>query len=212
MDFFPQILTQYIEQHSSKEDNVLAELRRETYLKCQLPQMVSGHQQGLLLTLLCKILQPQKVLEIGTFTGYSAIAMGYGMPENAKLTTIDINDELADMVAKYIELAGLSNKISHLVGNALEVIPLLDETYDLVFIDADKVNYNKYYNMVFNKVRKGGVILVDNVLWSGKVTDNSIMDKDTLALRKFNEMIKADDRIIHLLLSVRDGLMLIIKK
>lgn len=211
MDFFPAHLTQYIEQHSTYEDPVLAALNRETHLKHLLPQMVSGHQQGLLLELLSSLLRPKQILEIGTFTGYSAICLAKGLAEGGVLHTIDINRELEDITAKYYALSGMENKIKQYFGAAADIIPSLPGIFDLVFIDADKINYALYYDLIFDRVPQGGFILVDNVLWSGKVVDAAAGDKDTEALKAFNLKIAADERVTQLILSVRDGITLIRK-
>lgn len=211
MDFFPAHLTQYIEQHSTPADPVLAALNRETHLKHLLPQMVSGHQQGLLLELLSSLLRPKQILEIGTFTGYSAICLAKGLAEGGVLHTIDINRELEDITTKYYGLSGMESRIRQYFGAAADIIPTLTGIFDLVFLDADKINYALYYDMVFDRVPQGGFILVDNVLWSGKVADAGTGDKDTEALKAFNQKIAADPRVTQLILSVRDGITLIRK-
>lgn len=211
MDFFPAHLTQYIEQHSTSEDPVLAALNRETHLKHLLPQMVSGHQQGLLLELLSSLLRPKQILEIGTFTGYSAICLAKGLAEGGTLHTIDINRELEDITSKYYALSGMESRIRQYFGAAADIIPTLTGIFDLVFIDADKINYALYYDLVFDRVPQGGCILVDNVLWSGKVAEAGTGDKDTEALKAFNQKIAADPRVTQLILSVRDGITLIRK-
>ncbi len=200
MELLPENLTRYIENHTSPEDEVLKALNRETHIKVQMPQMLSGHVQGKVLSMFSYMIQPKNILEIGTFTGYSAICLAAGLQENGKLVTLDINDELEEMVRKYFAQAGLENKI-----------PTLDLTFDIVFIDADKQNYSRYYDLVFDKVRKGGFILADNVLWSGKVVEENA-DKDTRALIDFNTKIHADDRVENVLFPVRDGIMAIRKK
>jgi predicted O-methyltransferase YrrM len=210
MHLVSQQLETYIEQFSSTEDPILAELSRETHLKVQMPQMVSGHIQGQFLEMISGLIQPKRILEIGTYTGYSAICLARGLKEDGLLYTIDINEELQPMCARYFEKAGLSQKIKHLTGNALNIIPELNETFDLVFIDADKVNYSNYYNLVFPKVRTGGFIIADNVLWSGKVVEEK-KDKDTLAIHQYNELIAKDERVKSFILSLRDGLNIVQK-
>jgi caffeoyl-CoA O-methyltransferase len=210
MDFFPSKLTTYIENHSTPEDPVLAALNRETHLKHNLPQMVSGHQQGLLLELLSNMLQPQQILEIGTFTGYSAICLAKGLTPGGKLHTIDINNELEEITAKYYGLAGVSDRIVQYFGAAVDIIPAISGTFDMVFIDADKQNYARYYDLIIDRVAAGGFILADNVLWSGRVAEAK-HDKDTEALHAFNQKVQADNRVTNLLLSVRDGIMLMRK-
>ena len=200
----------YIEQFSSKEDEVLANLSRETHLKVQMPQMVSGDIQGQFLEMLSSLIRPKRVLEIGTFTGYSAICLAKGLADDGLLYTIDVNEELQPMCTKYFEQASLSDKINHLIGDARKIIPTLNETFDLVFIDADKVNYTNYYDLVFDKVRVGGYIIADNVLWSGKVVDEK-KDKDTLAIHQYNEKIAYDTRVKSFILTLRDGLNIVQK-
>lgn len=195
----------YIESFSSSEDSVLLELGRETHLKVLMPQMVSGNIQGSFLEMFSKMLQPSRILEIGTFTGYSAICLAKGLTNNALLYTIDINEELQPLCLRYFEKAGVAKKIKPLFGNALNIIPTLTETFDLVFIDADKQNYSAYYDLVFEKVRKGGYIIADNVLWGGKVISEE-KDKDTLAIHSYNEKVASDKRVKTLILSLRDGL------
>lgn len=210
MDFFPELLTQYIENHSTAEDPVLAALNRETHLKHQLPQMVSGHQQGLLLEFISRMLQPKSILEIGTFTGYSAICLAKGLAPGGKLHTIDINRELEEITTKYYALAGVEKLVHPYFGTAAEVIPQIQGNFDLVFIDADKQNYAHYFDLVIDRVPVGGWILADNVLWSGRVAEAK-HDKDTAALHAFNQKVQADPRVSNLLLSIRDGIMLMRK-
>jgi predicted O-methyltransferase YrrM len=205
MNILPEELEEYIAQHTSEEEVLLQKLTRETHLKVQMPQMLSGHVQGQLLSLLSQMIQPKRVLEIGTFTGYSAICLARGLQENGLLYTIDVNEELTPMVNRYVSGAGLYSKTKLLAGNALQIIPTLNETWDIVFIDADKINYCNYYDFVFNKVRKGGYIIADNVLWSGKVAEEK-KDKDTLAIDAYNKKVQADSRVKNVILSVRDGL------
>lgn len=212
MDFLPPAIEQYVQNHSSEEMQVLQELSRETQAKILRPRMLSGHIQGIFLQMISKLIRPERILEIGTYTGYSAICLAQGLNENGLLHTIDVNDELESIIRKYIDKAGLTNKISLHIGNALSIIPTLKETWDLVFIDADKENYLNYYHLVFNQVKPGGWIIADNVLWSGKVVDDNEDDIETQAIRQFNEFIHADERVEHLLLPLRDGLMMIRKK
>jgi caffeoyl-CoA O-methyltransferase len=198
-------LEQYIEKHSSPEESVLQQLNRETHLKVQMPQMLSGHSQGQFLEMVSRMCQPKRILEIGTYTGYSGICLAKGLSADGLLYTIDINEELQPMVEQYFAKAGLSNKVKQLIGDAREIIPTLNETFDLVFIDADKVNYSAYYDLVFDKVRTGGYIIADNVLWSGKVLLEN-KDKDTLAIDTYNKKVCADKRVETFILSLRDGL------
>ena len=213
MDFIDKKIENYALEHSQIESDVLKKLNRETYAKVIQPRMLSGHMQGNLLSMFCKMIQPKQILEIGTYTGYSAICLAQGLQENGKLHTIDINEELETMVRSFIDEAGLANKINYYIGDALKIIPTIKETLDIVFIDADKKNYSAYYDMVFDKVRSGGYIIADNVLWSGKVLDEAdSMDGDTKAIDLFNKKVHADSRVEHMLLPVRDGLMIARKK
>jgi len=211
MHFFPEELERYIVQHTKQPDKVLQELERETFSKIYMPQMLSGHVQGRFLSMLSKLVQPKNVLEIGTFTGYSAICLSEGLQEGGMVYTIDVNEELETMVRSFIEKAGASKKIKYLLGNAVDFVPKLNLIFDLVFIDADKENYSRYYDLVFDKVRSGGLILADNVLWSGKVADES-PDEETKALVSFSDKIQSDDRVENVLVSIRDGVMMIRKK
>ncbi|CAN5318334.1 O-methyltransferase [soil metagenome] len=213
MEFIDEKIENYALVHSQTESDVLKKLNRETHAKVMMPRMLSGHMQGNVLSMFSKMLQPQQILEIGTYTGYSGICLAQGLTQNGKLHTIDINDELEKMVRGFIEEAGLTNKINYYLGNALSIIPTIKETFDLVFIDADKKNYAAYYDLVFDKVRSGGYIIADNVLWSGKVLDDETkMDADTKAIHEYNKKIHNDNRVEHMLLPVRDGLMIARKK
>ena len=213
MEFIPADLQAYVEAHSDEESALLANLNRDTYTKVMLPRMLSGQLQGRMLSMLSHMIQPKRILEIGTYTGYSAICMAEGMQDDGKLITLDINEELEVMVRGYFEKAGLTQKIDYRIGNAMELIPKIDETFDLVFIDADKKNYTNYFNLVFEKVRPGGFIIGDNVLWSGKVIQTEKKtDKDTQAILDFNRFVHEDDRVENVLFPVRDGLMVIRKK
>ncbi len=213
MEFIDEKIENYALAYSQAESDVLKKLNRETHAKVLMPRMLSGHMQGNVLSMLSKMLQPKQILEIGTYTGYSGICLAQGLQKNGKLHTIDINDELESMVSSFIEEAGLKDKVKHYVGNALTIIPTINEVFDLVFIDADKKNYAAYYDLVFDKVRSGGFIIADNVLWSGKVLDDeSKMDVDTKAIHDYNKKIHNDSRVEHILLPVRDGLMIARKK
>lgn len=206
-------LEQYILEHIDPEDRVLQELNRETYLKVPGARMISGHLQGQVLTLLSKMLRPDKILEIGTFTGYSAICLARGLSENGKLITIEADDELEEMALKYFNKANLQSKIILLTGRALEILPAVNETFDLVFLDADKREYRDYYAIVFDKVRSGGIIVADNTLWSGKVIEPTIRgDEQTQGIKAFNELIKNDTRVEKVILPLRDGMTVIRKK
>ncbi len=211
MEFISPELDQYCVEHTSPENDLLGKLNRETHAKVLQSRMLSGHLQGRFLAMLSQMIQPQYILEIGTYTGYSALCLAEGLQENGKLITIDVNEELEDFVRQYIEKSYLKEKIDFKIGNALQLIPTLTETFDLVFIDADKRNNANYYDLVFEKVRKGGYIITDNVLWSGKVADASKKDKDTINMRQFNKKLHDDSRVENILLPIRDGLMVVRK-
>ena len=177
-----------------------------------MPRMISGQLQGRLLSMFSKMLKPERILEIGTFTGYSAICLAEGLAENCKVITIDKNEELEDMVRRYISESGLDQKIDFRIGEATEIIAGLEEEFDLVFIDADKINYLQYFELTLPKVRKGGIVIADNVLWSGKVVKNDKKsDPETESLKDFNDRIQKDSRVENVLVPVRDGLMVIRK-
>lgn len=213
MDFINEDINTYSEVHTSPENDVLKELNRQTHLKTVNPRMLSGHLQGRILSMISKMVQPHRILEIGTFTGYSALCLAEGLEENGKLITIDINYELELLVEEYIEKAGYSNQIEIKIGDALDILPQLEHNFDLVFIDADKPNYINYYNALIDTLPNGSIIIADNVLWSGKVTQETKKDDEsTVALKLFNQKIQNDDRVENLLLPVRDGLMVIRKK
>lgn len=206
-------INNYVETYTTPEDSVLAKLNRETNLKVALPVMLSGHLQGAVLQALSYMLRPRRVLEIGTYTGYSAICLAKGLTEDGHLHTIDINEELQEMCFRYICDSGLERKITQHIGEAENIIPTLDEEFDLVFIDADKTNYGLYYDQVFDKVRKGGFILADNVLYDGEVVlPVEEQSKNAKAIHAYNEKLRNDDRIEHVLLPVRDGIMIARKK
>lgn len=207
MEFIDADIQTYAENITTAENEILQSLNRETYAKVLMPRMLSGHLQGQLLSMISHMVQPNRILEIGTYTGYSAICLASGLKEDGLLHTIDINEELEDMVRGYFGKANLTNKIHYHIGNALKIIPTLNETFDLVFIDADKENYSAYFDLVIDKVCKGGFILADNVLWSGKVLQEK-KDKDTLAIHEFNQKVKADERVEQILLPVRDGILI----
>ncbi len=204
-------LEQYIEDFTSEESQALKDLDRNTHLSELRPRMLSGKVQGRFLSLMSKIIQADRILEIGTFTGYSAICLAEGLKENGQLITIDISEERANFVQNAIESAGYQDKIVCKIGLAEEIIPQINEVFDIVFIDADKINYSLYFDLVIDKLRPGGIILADNVLWSGKVIEE-VSDKDTLALQAFNQKIQQDNRVENVILSIRDGITLIYKK
>lgn len=209
MNFLDPRLDEYAADHTAPEPALLAELARETHLKTTMPRMLSGHLQGRLLSLLSKLLQPDCILEIGTFTGYAALCLAEGLSGNGKLYTIDSNDETSSIARRYVTRAGMENKIELVGGNAMEIIPGMNMKFDLVFIDADKENYSHYFDMVIGKMNRGALIIADNVLWSGKVVEPvKANDHETKALMQFNDKIAVDTRVEHLLLPVRDGLMI----
>lgn len=213
MEFIAEEIEQYCRVHTSPEPDYLKKLNRETHAKVLMPRMLSGHLQGRFLSMISQMLKPERILEIGTFTGYSAICMAEGLAENGKLITIDNNEELRNMTLKAIHEAGFEYKIELLTGDAPTLIPSLAGPFDLVFIDADKSNYSVYFDLVIDKVRTGGIILADNVLWSGKVIESNIKpsDTDTTELIKFNKKIQNDSRVENMLLPLRDGIMMMMK-
>ena len=207
MHFLSQDLEDYIEQHSENEPELLAQLNKETYQKILLPRMCSGHFQGRVLSLLSKLIRPVNILEIGTFTGYATLCLCEGMQENGQLHTIDIKEELVDFQRKYFDKSKWGNQITQHLGEAINIILTLDQKFDLVFIDADKENYINYFNLIIPKMNKGGIILSDNVLWSGKVVlPLEKNDLSTKVLLEYNLLLKNDSRIETVLLPIRDGL------
>lgn len=205
-------LEKYIDRHTTHEDPVLEDLFRQTHIRFVNPNMASGHLQGKLLEFISRMVNPVNILEIGTFTGYSAICLARGLREGGKLKTIEINDELSSFSQSYFLKAGLETKIEQLTGNALEIIPGLNDMFDLVFIDADKRDYCEYFRMVIGKMRPGGFILADNVLWGGQVIAKDITDPQARGIIEFNEMILNEKGIENVIVPIRDGLMLIRKK
>ena len=205
----PYQLEEYIDAHTTAPDAVLQELYRHTYLHEMNPRMMSGPVQGKFLQFLCRMLKPQRVLEIGTYTGYAAICIARGLPEGGRLITVEANREYEDTLRHYFAMAQVAEKIELILGDAKTVIPALNETFDLVFIDADKVSYPTYYNIVMEKVRPGGFILADNVLWDGKVLNAQTKERDTQALIAFNDIVQNDPRVENVLLPIRDGLMMV---
>lgn len=204
-------INEYIEAHTTNETPLLYDLNRETHQKTFYPNMLSGKVQGKFLEMIVAMLQPKRILEIGTFTGYSALAMAQGLPEDGYLVTVDRNEETASFARRYFEKSELSEKIRFIEGDAREVIPSLKETFDLIFIDAEKSQYTDYYKLAFPKLRKGGFFLADNVLWGGKAVEDNHPDKETTGIRNFNDFVQDDDRVEQVLISVRDGLLLIHK-
>lgn len=206
MDIINPELLRYAEEHSTPESNALAHINRDTHLNVLMPRMLSGHLQGRVLSLISRLLQPRMILEIGTYTGYSAICLAEGLQRGGKLITIDKNPELEERIRKNFAAAGITDLIDLRIGMADQIIPTLDGPFDLVFIDADKVRYSAYFDLVVDKVSSGGLILADNVLWDGKVLDTS-PDKDTSAIQEFNRKVNGDPRVENVLLPIRDGIM-----
>lgn len=205
-------LDRYIEEHTEAEPEVLRELSRATHLEVLRPRMLSGNVQGQFLKMVCRIVNAKRVLEIGTYTGYAAISMAMGLGEDGFLHTIDINDEIEDFTREYISRSGLENRIRFHVGDACDIIPGLEETFDVVFIDADKREYLDYYKLVFDKVRPGGIILADDVLWDGKVLEVNPNDAQTKGIIAFNDYVQADRRVEKVMLPLRHGLFMVRKK
>lgn len=213
MHFLPEKLDNYIVLHSQKEPELLQKLNRETYQKVLQPRMLSGHYQGRVLSMISKMVHPKNILEIGTYTGYSALCLAEGIKPNGELHTIDNNEELFDFQKKYFEMSDYKHQIHQHTGHALEIIPTLNLTFDLIFIDADKDNYVNYYNIVINKLNSGGILLSDNVLWNGKVVENLKKDdKSTKVLLEYNKLINEDKRLETVILPIRDGLTISRKK
>ncbi len=214
MNFLPPEIERYTEAHTDPEPPLLKELNRETNLNVLMPRMLSGNLQGRVLSFISKLLKPKYILEIGTYTGYSALCLAEGLTAGGELHTIDNNEELHEIATRYFKKSDYADRIVKHTGNALEIITEINHLWDLVFIDADKSNYLNYYGMIIDKVRPGGIILADNVLWSGKVTATAVAesDKDTLAIQKFNSFIFNDNRVEKLLLPIRDGIYCIQKK
>ena len=213
MEFLPEELEKYIQDHCQKEPELLSNLNRETWLKIMTPRMLSGHVQGRVLSMLSKMISPNYILEIGTYTGYSALCFAEGLNPNGKIITIDRNEELKPILDSYLGKSKYKKNIEVLFGDATQLIEKLQDNIDLVFIDADKPNYSNYFDLVIDKVRPGGYIIADNVLWSGNVIDESKKnDKSTKAIIDFNAKVQLDDRVENVLFPVRDGLMIIRKK
>ena len=207
MNFLPEKIDEYVVDNSQKEPQILQELTKETWQRVLNPRMLSCAFQGRILSMISKIINPKFILEIGTYTGYSAICIAEGISNEATIDTIDKNEELEDIQNKYFKKSGFRDQIKQHIGNALEIIPTLDKKFDLVFIDADKSNYCNYFNLVIGKMKKGGIILSDNVLWSGKVVEKlDKKDIDTKALLEYNSLLNSDPRVETVLLPIRDGL------
>lgn len=210
---FTDEIEAYILSHSDEEGDLLRALNRDANVNLLRPRMLSGHLQGRLLKMFCRMMCPRRVLEIGTYTGYATLCLAEGMEEGGLVHTLEINDEMEDFIQKYLARSPHRDKVRLHIGDAMQIIPPLDETFDMVFIDADKRLYSAYYDLVFPRVRQGGLILADNTLWDGKVVDEvAPADKQTQGILRFNEKIKADDRVEKVILPLRDGLTLIWKK
>lgn len=213
MDILSPLIEKYIEQHTDKEPELLRQLNRETHSKVLRPRMLSGHYQGRLLSLISQLVAPKNILEIGTYTGYSALCLAEGLRQDGALHTIDINEELYDLQRRYFDQSGMGERIHQHIGDARTIIPELDMKFDFVFIDADKPNYSTYLDLIFDKLTSGGVLLSDNVLWSGKVSqDLQEGDTSTQALIQYNKRLAEDDRFTTVMLPIRDGLTISRKK
>lgn len=211
MDFLPAELDRYVAAHTAPEPELLRRISRETHLEVLKPRMLSGHLQGRTLAMLAHMIQPTNILEIGTYTGYSALCLAEGLGEGGTLVTIDVNEELEKRVKNYFAQSPYRDQIDFRIGNAQEIIPTLSYTWDMVFIDADKQSYTRYFELTLPQVRKGGFIIIDNVLWSGKVFDDTKNDKATLSMRAFNQMVNDHPGVENVLLPIRDGLMVLRK-
>lgn len=213
MEFIEKKLTDYCENHTSPESDLLSNLNRDTHLKVVSPRMLSGHLQGRFLSFISKLQKPKLIVEIGTYTGYSALCLAEGLAENGKLISIDVNEETSSYAQSFINKSDYKHQIELIVDDAKTFIPTITKPIDLVFIDADKKNYLAYYQLIIEKLNSDGLIIADNVLWSGKITmPESDMDRETLALHEFNKYVKNDSRVENILLPIRDGLMVIRKK
>ncbi|MFT5723014.1 MAG: caffeoyl-CoA O-methyltransferase [Bacteroidia bacterium] len=214
MDFLDSNISDYVEKHTTPETELQQQLNRDTYANVLIPRMLSGHLQGRVLSMFSKMAQPNVILEIGTYTGYSALCLAEGLQAGGKLITIDLNEEIEDMTRGYFDKSPNPEVFDYRVGNAMDIIPTLTDQIDMVFIDADKENYTNYYDLVIDKMPSGGILIADNVLWSGKVLDANQLAKDieTKALDAFNKKIQGDDRVENVLMPIRDGLMVIRKK
>ena len=206
MEFTPKVIEEYTINHTKKESKILADLNRETWKNVMMPRMLSGHLQGRILSMFSNIISPKNILEIGTYTGYSALCLAEGLKKNGILHTIDINEEYTSVANRYFQKSKFKNNIRQHIGNALEVIPTLSFKFQLAFIDADKQNYCNYFDTIIDKIDIGGIIIADNVLWSGKVTED-VSDNETQSIKNFNTKVKNDERVENLIVGIRDGIM-----
>ncbi|SEI71525.1 Predicted O-methyltransferase YrrM [Dyadobacter sp. SG02] len=212
MKFLVEEIEEYSAAHTEEENALLKSLNRETHANVLSPRMLSGHMQGRFLSMISRMIRPDRILEIGTYTGYSGICLCEGLNPGGKLITIDVNEELESFTRNYFDQTPFKDQIDYRLGNALDIIPTLTDTFDIVFIDADKINYSSYFNLCLDKTRTGGFLIADNVLWSGKVVQQlKKIDKDTQALLDFNRMVHEDPRVSNMLLPIRDGLMILQK-
>ncbi|SDE25215.1 Predicted O-methyltransferase YrrM [Dyadobacter soli] len=212
MKFLVEEIEEYSEAHTEDENALLKSLNRDTHANVLSPRMLSGHMQGRFLSMISRMIRPDRILEIGTYTGYSGICLAEGLNPGGKLVTIDVNEELESFTRRYFDQTPFKDQIDYRIGNALDIIPTLTDTFDIVFIDADKINYSAYFNLCLDKTRTGGFLIADNVLWSGKVVEQlKKNDKDTQALLDFNRMVHEDPRVSNILLPIRDGLMILQK-
>lgn len=212
MKFLVEEIEEYSAAHTEDENALLKSLNRETHANVLSPRMLSGHMQGRFLSMISRMIRPDRILEIGTYTGYSCICLCEGLNPGGKLITIDVNEELESFTRRYFDQTPFKDQIDYRIGNALDIIPTLTDTFDIVFIDADKINYSSYFNLCLDKTRTGGFLIADNVLWSGKVVQQlKKIDKDTQALLDFNRMVHEDPRVSNMLLPIRDGLMILQK-
>ncbi len=213
MEFITKDLSNYCENNTSSESEILSQLNRETHLKVVSPRMLSGHLQGRFLSFISKLQQPKLIIEIGTYTGYSALCLAEGLAKDGKLISIDVNEETSSFAKSFISKTEYANQIELVLADAKEFVTTINEPIDLVFIDADKKNYLNYYHLIIDKIKPGGLIIADNVLWSGKITMlEKDMDRETLALHQFNQFVQQDNRVENILLPIRDGLMIVRKK
>lgn len=211
MKYIDPAINEYIDEHAQKEDSALFELNRNTHLSCINPIMLSGNTQGQFLKIMSMMAQPKCILEIGSYTGYSGICLSQGIQKGGKLITIELNEELEDVINEYFIKSGQQDKLDLRIGNAMDIIPTINDRFDLVFIDADKENYCNYFNLIIDKVNPGGLIIADNVLWNGKVLDKQ-KDNDTIAIDEFNKLVTTDQRVDNVIVPLRDGLMIMRKK